>query len=58
MSVMDTGFVSQQQEEYLRLHEPALYKKVLKKHGSFIQAKKRNNNSVNTNKTKSITFKR
>ena len=57
MSVMDTGFVSQQQEEYLRLHEPALYKKVLKKHGSFIQAKKRNN-SANTNKTKNITFKR
>lgn len=57
MSVMDTGFVSQQQEEYLRLHEPALYKKVLKKHGSFIQAKKRNN-SVNTNRTKSLTFKR
>lgn len=41
MSIMETGFVSKEQEDYLRMHEPSLYKAVLKKHGSFIQAKKR-----------------
>ena len=41
MSIMDTGFVSESQEKYLRMNEPELYKAVLKKHGSFNKAKKR-----------------
>lgn len=36
MSIMDTGFVSAEQEQYLMKNEPSLYKAVLKKHGSFI----------------------
>lgn len=41
MSVMDTGFVSESQEKYLRMNEPELYKAVLKKHGSFNKVKKK-----------------
>lgn len=48
MSVMDTGFVSADQEKYLMMNEPSLYKAVLKKHGSFIKAKKRPQNTPST----------
>ena len=40
MSIMDTGFVSKEQEQYLRINEPKLYKAVLKKHGSFDKPKR------------------
>ena len=36
MSIMDTGFVSAEQEKYIMRNEPSLYKAVIKKHGSFI----------------------
>lgn len=39
MSVMDTGFCSEAQEKYLMQNEPALYKAVIKKHGSFNKPK-------------------
>lgn len=41
MSVIDTGFVSAEQEQYLMRNEPSLYKAVLKKHGSFINKNKK-----------------
>ncbi|MBO8161082.1 MAG: hypothetical protein H0Z24_05550 [Thermosipho sp. (in: Bacteria)] len=41
-TVMETGFVSKQQEEYLRINNPKLYKAVLKKHGSFDKPKRNN----------------
>lgn len=34
-SIMKTGFVSKEQEEYLRINNPELYKQVLKKHGHY-----------------------
>lgn len=40
MSIMNTGFVSKEQEQYLRINEPKLYKVVLKKHGSFDKPKR------------------
>ena len=44
-TIMETGFVSKEQEEYLRVHNPKLYKAVLKKHGSFDKPKKPADNS-------------
>ena len=38
-SVVQTGFVSKEQEEYLKKNDPALYKQVLKKHGSYREKK-------------------
>lgn len=38
-SLMETGFVSEQQEKYLMINEPTLYKAVLKKHGHFGKVK-------------------
>lgn len=46
MGIYDTGFVSQEQENYLMKNEPTLYKAVLKKHGSFRETKKRPNPNV------------
>lgn len=40
-SVFETGFVSKEQEEFLRINEPTLYKAVIKKHGHY---KHRRNN--------------
>lgn len=35
LSIGDTGFTSKDQERYLRKHEPALYKRIVKKHGHY-----------------------
>ena len=42
---MDTGFVSEAQEKYIRMNEPELYKAVLKKHGSFNKPKPKTDTS-------------
>lgn len=54
MSIMDTGFVSEAQETYLRLNEPELYKAVLKKHGSFNKAKKKEEISLSSSSTPNV----
>lgn len=41
-SVVQTGFLSKEQEEYLKKNDPALYKQVLKRHGSFREKKQSN----------------
>ena len=51
MSIVDTGFVSEAQEQYLRQNEPSLYKAVLKKHGSFLQTKKKHEGVSNLTNT-------
>lgn len=54
MSIMDTGFVSEAQEKYLRMNEPELYKAVLKKHGSFNKVKKKEDISLSSSSTPNL----
>jgi|AntRauTorckE6833_2_1112554.scaffolds.fasta_scaffold00366_24 hypothetical protein len=42
-SIGETGFTSKEQEKYLMKNEPALYKRIVKKHGHYGKAKNFNN---------------
>lgn len=51
MSIMKTGFVSKEQEEFLRINNPKLYKQVLKIHGHYSPYPKQMQPKNNTNKS-------
>ncbi len=55
-SITETGFVSLEQEEFLRKNQPELYKYILKKFGSF--GKKKNPNLGNTPTINPVMTKR